>query len=130
MFCKTLTTVRSPFYLALMFQQQCKGEGQKQIAVANQGNQGKQNWSWRMKYTNFQGGSKRFQGKNITNSSVTCHISINSKCRAGKRSFIDPNNAGLFESSFSWGCGGQFDPPPLFPHHPLPISRRTYLISL
>ena len=38
---------------------------------------------------------------------------------------FNPNKAGLFEGSFSWGGGGgQFDPPPI-----LHIYRRTYLIS-
>ena len=37
---------------------------------------------------------------------------------------LNPNKAGLFGGSFSWGgVGGQFD-------HPLHISRRTYLISM
>ena len=38
---------------------------------------------------NFQGGGRRFQGKSITNSTVSQHISSNSKCRAGKRSSIN-----------------------------------------
>ena len=42
-----------------------------------------------MKDTNFQGGGGRFQGKNITNSTVSRHISNNSKCRAAKRSSIN-----------------------------------------
>ena len=38
---------------------------------------------------NFQGGGRRFQGKGITNSTVSRHISGNSICRAGKRSSIN-----------------------------------------
>ena len=38
---------------------------------------------------------------------------------------INPNTAGRFEDSLFWR-GGQFDPSP----RPLPISRRTYLISI
>ena len=45
----------------------------------------KQNWSWSMKETNFQGGGRRFQGKNITSSTVSGHISSTSKRRAGER---------------------------------------------
>ena len=38
---------------------------------------------------NFQGCDWRFQCKNITNSTVSRHISSNSKCRACKRSSIN-----------------------------------------
>ena len=48
----------------------------KQIATGNQGNQEKQNWSWSMKDTNFQGSRRTLQGKNITNSTVSRHISL------------------------------------------------------
>ena len=38
-------------------------------------------------------------------------------------SYLNPNKTGLFEGSFSWGMGGQSDPP-------FNISRKTYLISI
>ena len=40
------------------------------------------------KKANFQDGGSRFQGKSITNSTVSPHISSNSKCRTGKCSSI------------------------------------------
>ena len=70
-------------------QQQRKSGGQKQIATGNRDNQAKQNWSWSRKDTSFQGGGRRVQGKNITNSTVSGHVSSNSKCRAGKGSSIN-----------------------------------------
>ena len=60
-------------------QQQLKSKRQKQIAIGNRGSQGKQNWSWITKDTSFQGDGRRFQGKNITNSIASQHISTNSK---------------------------------------------------
>ena len=39
--------------------------------------------------THFQSGGRRFQGKNITSSPVSRHISRNSKCRAGKHLSIN-----------------------------------------
>ena len=81
---------KKPFPFDPSFQQQqCKSGGQKQIATDNGGNRAKQNWSWSRKDTNFQGGGRRFQGKSITNSTVSRHISSNSKCRAGKSSSIN-----------------------------------------
>ena len=44
------------------------------------------------------------------------------------RNWVNRKKAGLFESSFFLGGGGQFDPP-LFPS-PLHISRRTNLLSI
>ena len=81
---------KKPFPFDPSFQQQqCKSGGQEQIATDNGGNRAKQNWSWSRKDTNFQGGGRRFQGKSITNSTVSLHISRNSNCRAGKRSSIN-----------------------------------------
>ena len=31
-----------------------------------------------------------------------------------RKAALNPNKAGFFEGSFSWGKGGQFDPPSLF----------------
>ena len=44
----------------------------------------KKKWSWSGKDTNFQGGSRRFQGKKVTNSTVSLHVFSNSKCDVGK----------------------------------------------
>ena len=67
-----MTIVRNPFRSGPLFQQQQrKSGGQKQIAIDNRGNQAKQNWSWSSKDKNFQGGGRRFQGKSVTNSTVS-----------------------------------------------------------
>ena len=80
---------KKPFRSGPSFQQQQrKRGGQKQVATGNRGNQAKQNWNWSRKDTNFQCSGRRFEGKNITNTTVSGHLSSNSKCRAGKRSFI------------------------------------------
>lgn len=44
----------------------------------------KKKWSWSGKDTNFQGGGRRFQGKKVTNSTVSLHVFSNSKCDVGK----------------------------------------------
>ena len=63
---------KKPFRSGPSFQQQqCKSGGQKQITTDNRGNRAKQNWSWSRKDTNFQGSGRRFQGKSITNSTVS-----------------------------------------------------------
>ena len=81
---------KKPFPFDPSFQQQqCKSGGQEQIATDNGGNRAKQNWSWSRKDTNFQGSGRRLQGKSITNSTVSRHISSNFKCRTCKRSSIN-----------------------------------------
>ena len=81
---------KKPFRSGTSFQQQqCKSGGQKQITTDNRGNRAKQNWSWSRKDTNFQGSGRRLQGKSITNSTVSRHISSNFKCRTCKRSSIN-----------------------------------------
>ena len=63
---------KKPFQSGPSFQQkQRKSGGQKQIATDNRGNQAQQNWSCSRKDKNFQGGGRRFQGKSITNSTVS-----------------------------------------------------------
>ena len=81
---------KKPFRSGTSFQQQQrKSGGQKQITTDNRGNRAKQNWSWSRKDTNFQGSGRRLQGKSITNSTVSRHISSNFKCRTCKRSSIN-----------------------------------------
>ena len=63
---------KKPFQSGPSFQQkQRKSGGQKQIATDNRGNQAQQNWSCSRKDKNFQGSGWRFQGKSITNSTVS-----------------------------------------------------------
>ena len=70
---------KKPFRSGPSFQQQqLKSGGQRQIATDNQGNQAKQKWSWSKTVTSFQGSGRRFQGKSITNSTVSRYISSNS----------------------------------------------------
>ena len=46
-------------------------------------------WSWSRKDKSFQGGGRRFDGKNVINSTVSRCISSFSKYRPGKRSSIN-----------------------------------------
>ena len=77
-------------------QQQRKSGRQKQIAKDNQA---KRNRSRSRKDISFQGVSRRFQSKGLTNSTVSQHISSNRKCRADKRSFINKTLA--FKTDFN-----------------------------
>ena len=85
-----MATVRSPFDRALRFNNN---------SVTVEG---------KSKKANFQDGGRRFQGKSITNSTVSQHISSNSKSRTCKRSSInkalvfnrDVNKSSRYSSSW------------------------------